>query len=1294
MVASNSFGEHKLFIDQQFNPDEDFDQVESTFSSNTDFEKSSNISTFHQNTSDLPTLSISGSKTSDSNSVWLNAFQPKSAAFSTDDISELIKDDQDKLDYDYVQSTSNSPPPQPKAPVVLPTLPKLEGVKKILSPATKSTPTKLFNKVQERFTISPASQITLTKSEYSKIVIDIKNKLNVSIESTVSERNGRTIIISGSPENVKIAKSTISQRLTKPVILEFEIPSTAKALVIGSGGSTIKEIIRTYKVQIDVANEDIEGSYDEDFNEFKTLVTLKGPSDSCSSAKEAILNIVNEQGKNMTISFDIENYETFKLSDLNTTSEELLKILNVDGLTKAKVLNDSQVIAFTGSRSAIKKAKSVFKEKLTSLAAEIFEKEVSVKKPLHSLIEASIDFDKEFHVSYSPAEDSIIVKGSKQNVAKAVDYIENFANSCEVHSIIISRAHNNNLEHSRNILFYLHKNLPAINKEFHQLINKNVSLDLMPLDKVESFNFVGVKLVYKKSSDGESEQDAQENIKLAKKHLIRKIDDLKPTKTLVINDIEMNFFSKAVTEILQKENSQVSFVIKSEQCPSVFGQNNDIVLVYSDKDDDDFDFAPTDDEFKAALDSVNKSLDVLREQQKAIASEEITFAADLQDKLFGDEAKTKNLVMEQVHNKGEIIFKLHSPSFEKMTIKGSNDTVKEVLNIINNEFSEDKLLFNHTESFKIATKTVSRIIGSKGNNLNQIRNKFETEIDIKKSETDETECIIKGLHYNAIRAKVHIKNEAKKYADIKSTKVELPFAIRGSVIGAKGSNLNKLIEKYQVSIDIEDSDKNCTISGNSKNVDKCAVELSKFIDFIKENSYTEVVNVLAKNVPRIIGKQGKTIETLKQKYNVEIQLDDVPEESAKDDKAKVGIEVVGINSDVKEAVKALKEFSAYLDNFETRYLDIEPKYFKFIVGPNGSTLEEIYKKCGVTNEGTFGMNFIQPVKIPNASNGKPDDSDDDVTSKAVTLKGDKKLLNKLEQEINNIVSSVKNRVTKKYPEIPLDIYGVLIGVGGSTKKTLEETYNVELNIPSKRIRMQKDSSNADESAVEITGLIENVEACFQDIKKNYMAEIENSVEIKVPAELHAFVSQDGAFITKLSVQKQVIVRHGNKAILANSLVRNYLNKLPIPDMSNSESNTLLVSENEHYPVVAVNSEQKSENVPWKLIYEPIDLSSLGEEFLEDEKIKKSKDEVLAEAVKEVEERIEMAKDEDMYFGFVDVKTGKRVAEVLGSNGYNINKIRYQTGCVIKLPKKSDTKKIVAVYGPKANVQKAIELIKK
>ena len=72
----------------------------------------------------------------------------------------------------------------------------------------------------------------------------------------------------------------------------------------------------------------------------------------------------------------------------------------------------------------------------------------------------------------------------------------------------------------------------------------------------------------------------------------------------------------------------------------------------------------------------------------------------------------------------------------------------------------------------------------------------------------------------------------------------------------------------------------------------------------------------------------------------------------------------------------------------------------------------------------------------------------------------------------------------------------------------------------------------------------------------------------------------------------------------------------------------------------------------------------------------------------------MAKDEDMHFGFVNVKTGKKVAEVLGSNGYNINKIRYQTGCVIKLPKKSDTKKIITVYGPKANVQKAIELIKK
>lgn len=1304
MVASNSFGEHKLFIDQQFNPDEDIEQQEISVSSNADYEKfTSESSNNHHDISDLPTLNnSSGNKISSSatNSVWLNAFQPKTSAYTTDDISEMIKEDQDKLDYDYIESTSPSPSPveQPKVPVVLPSLPKLTGVKKALTPVRKVSPTKLFNKVQERFTIAPESQITLSKSEYSKIIIEIKNKFNVSIESTISEKNGRTIIISGTPENVKLAKSTVSQRLTKPVVLQFEIPSSSKAMVIGSGGSTIKEIIKANQVQIDVANDDIEDSYDEIFNEYKTLVTLKGPADSCLSAKQSILNIVNEHGKNSTVKFDIENIDLFKLSDLNTTSESLLAILNVDGLTNVKVLNNAETIAFTGSRDAIKAAKTKFYEQLTALSQQISEKEITVKKALHSLIGNSTDFENEFHVSYVPTENSIIVKGSKQNVTKAVAYIESFAQNCEVYPITISRAHNNNLEHARNILFYLHKNLSSIDKEFKQLVNNNISLDLLPLEKLTSFNFVAVKLVYKRSQEVESEEDAQEKIKIARKHLIKVIDDLKPAKTLVIDDIDMKIFGNAAADILEKVDPEISFIIKKVECPSAFGESDEIVLIYTDKVDDEVDFAPSDEEYRSKLENVNKSLDALREQQKAIASKTLSFNGDLQEKIFSDDSKTKKLIMEQVHNKGEVIFKLHAPSQDQLTLKGSPETIKEILNIVETEFVEEKLVFNHTETFNIATKTVSRIIGTKGNNLRQIRSKFDVEIDIAKSETDETTCSVKGLYYNVIRAKVHIKNESKKFADITSSKVPLPFTIRGSVIGTKGANLNKLIEKYQVSIDIEDSDKDCVISGNSKNVEKCALELSKFIEFIKENSYSETVKVLANNVARIIGKQGKTIENFKQRYNVEVQVGDVPESTSEDDTTEVGIEIIGLNNEVKEAVKALKQFSKELENFETRYLNIDAKYFKFIIGPNGSNLAEIYKKCGVDTEGTSALSSIQPVRFPNINNskksGESEDDEDDESSK-VTLRGDKKVLKKLEEEIRKVVSSIENRVTKKYPEIPQEIYGVLIGVGGSTKKTLEENYNIELNIPSRKARMQMEQNEADNSAVEITGLIENVEACFQDIKKNYLADIENSVEIKVPVELHAFVSQDGAFINKLSVQKQVIVRHGNKSGLANSLVKNYLKQLPIPEVPAGESNVLLIAEKEHYPVVAVKDDKLNiGSVPWKLIYEPIDLSSLGEEFGEEEKNKKTKDEILAEAVKEIEERIEMAKEGNMYYGFINVKTGKKVAEVLGANGYNVNKIRYQTGCIIQLPKRNDEKKIIAVYGPKTNVEKAIELIKK
>ncbi|XBW37512.1 hypothetical protein QEN19_003095 [Hanseniaspora menglaensis] len=1267
MASNNNFGHHQLFIDQEFNPDEEYKNTKFDETSQQPVNFSRSTTPLTASAFELPSLGGHSDYSSNSNSIWGQAFSHPVNSVPETTLSEIPSS------ISPVNSDLESEITPPPVTGPLPSLPSLPRVSKnsLASITSGNSASSLFAKasakVQERFSFPVESQIVFSKADFSKIIIAIKDKHAVSIDSSLTQRDGRVFIVTGSPKNVASAKLEIAKRLTKPVTLKFPISSKSKAVVIGTGGKTIKEIIKKYEVYIDIANDDIEGSYDAEFDEFLTEVTITGSADAATGAKKDILALVNEHVKNVTVRVPIENPELFAISGLDGSLLQALSISKEDPLTQAKSISN-EIIVLSGSRDAVKKAKSELKYLLDNLAKNISTVNVDVKKVYHSLIASSIDFSAQFHVSYEFIGDYMKISGSESNIADAVSHVQDFVNNSVVEPITISRAHNNNVEHAKNLLYFLSKEYKSVSAQL-AAVDASVSLDLMPLDKLKDVNFVAVKLVCKKTG---SDHDVQSSIKAVKKALISEINEKKPSKFLTISDIDLNIFKNDVIALLSTA-SDITFVVKRDLLPE--SESDDIILVYTSDDDED-DFTPTDDEYIAKLQSVNDSLSSVRERQAAIASSVVDFDAGLQPLVFGPGSKTIQLINNHVHSKGQVQYKLNTPSIGKLTLRGDKECISEIEKIIASELSTEEQLDKSAKIvFKIASKVVPRIIGSKGFNLNQIRDKFNVQIDIANTSADEeTEVEIQGFAYNVNQAKIHIRSEAKKLADITVSKVEVPFKVRGSVIGAKGANINKLIEKYAVTIDFDENDINCLIRGNSKNVEKSVSELVKFVDFIKETSFTTVRNISAKHIPRIIGKQGKNIEFLRKSFGVEFQIGEIPED-AEAEGALVSVEITGVSKDVNEAAKKLDSIVREMEDYEVRVLNIDPKFYKYIIGSNGSTLKDIYAKVGISSEEINSNNTnIKYVDLPNANDEE----------KVVTLKGSKKIVDKLEIEIKKIVDEISNRVTEKVSDIPEEAYGTLIGVGGTTLKSLEEKFNVEINVPNK--------NNKADSKVEITGLPENVSKCITEIKTNILAELGNSVELKIPAEYHAFVSQHGSFINKLSMQSQVIVRHGNKTSVAMDLVRNHFKGLELPELSD-ESPVLVVSQKEYFPGFQAKVSPNTQ-IPWRLIYEPVDLSSLGEEFKDEEKEKKPKEEILSDVSHAIEGRLELIKDNEPFFGFIDLKSPKAVAKVLGPNGSNVNKIRFETGCIIDVPKRNSEKKILTIFGPQINVERALELIKK
>ena len=107
--------------------------------------------------------------------------------------------------------------------------------------------------IQEAFSLNIEDQLNVTRSEFIKILNSVRTDTQTNIECTTSlHTRKRTFLITGRPQDVKMGKRLIIKKLTKPVIITFQIPSKLRAKVIGPQGNTLKPILSAYSVKINL----------------------------------------------------------------------------------------------------------------------------------------------------------------------------------------------------------------------------------------------------------------------------------------------------------------------------------------------------------------------------------------------------------------------------------------------------------------------------------------------------------------------------------------------------------------------------------------------------------------------------------------------------------------------------------------------------------------------------------------------------------------------------------------------------------------------------------------------------------------------------------------------------------------------------------------------------------------------------------------------------------------------------------------------------------------------------------
>ncbi|SCV02651.1 LAME_0H03774g1_1 [Lachancea meyersii CBS 8951] len=1091
--------------------------------------------------------------------------------------------------------------------------------------------------IQEAFSLDLQSQVAIAKPDFSKIVQKVKQTHSVSIESTLSKQS-RTFLISGKPEDVKAARREIVKKLTKPVTVTLQVPSKTRSVIIGAGGKTIRGISDPLEVRIDIGKDVNEDSYDEDLDDSLVDITIHGDLESVRIAQEKILAIVKEDTKNATVKINVPDKNLSPFIDLGFLEKTI----------ESKVDEKEGKIQLSGLRDDVQAAKTSILQYLSDLATQIRTLKVTIPTKFQFLIDDAL-IKQNFNVIVkmpTMGEEEVAFIGPASKLDEAVTFARENSKKYKVESLEISKAHGKDLQHAKNIALYFAKyDLLGPIKNAHA----NVLIALPSPQELQSADAVLVRI--------SSKIEHAEELKVVRKEIINLVNELPTSQVLVLDDVDYELFSKDIKHFLLQEEQKAGFV----QLGDFYADDDRIIIVAQLSDED---FRPSDPELQQTLNEVSAALDPLRRKQENLSQEVISMSYAKQEQYLTVGSLTRKLVEQDIAaNGGHVQFKLHRPSADCLTVRGDGKAVTATVNAIESILShEDE---KYEIKFGVSSNAVPRLIGSKGANLNAIREKYQCNIDVAAISNDNvTEVTVVGLKYAAEHAKAYLVSESKKWADVITKELNVLPKFRGKLIGSQGAYRTRLQTKYNVFIHFpsEGETKGVTINGPSRGVAKAYDELKALLDFEIENGHTSIIKVPTEHVARVIGKGGEMINDIRADFGVEMDFLQKTSDAKAAASGEVELEITGSRQAIKSATERVQAIVKEASDVESESFEVNPDYIKDIVGAGGRVLKELISKAG----GDEVRN--KSVDIPDAKSQE----------NKIVVQGPKAFVKALVKEIKTIVAERENSITKEL-EIPSDRVGALIGPGGSVRRQLESEFRVRLLLPEIGDKSRK---------VEISGLSENIAACEKKIFSTIIRDT-CDLEISVPASYHEFVSEKGAFIQKLRSDFFVNVKFGNANGKANKLARSRLS-IPTENVVGTEEESIKFTQEE----IPIELDEAQGSIPWRLSYEPVDLSDILTPEEQAAESQPKKEEVLVQVQKLIEARIELAPQASVV-GYLWSKKPQDFRKVVGSMGSNIKKIREATGTLINVPKKGDKiTDVIYIRGTKTGVEKAAEMITK
>lgn len=618
-----------------------------------------------------------------------------------------------------------------------------------------------------------------------------------------------------------------------------------------------------------------------------------------------------------------------------------------------------------------------------------------------------------------------------------------------------------------------------------------------------------------------------------------------------------------------------------------------------------------------------------------------------------------------------------------VNIRGPTSAVESLcakcLDFIEREKEEEKER-GFTMEFDFPQKFANHLIGKGGSNIRDLREKFDVDIQV-----NDGKVLLKGPKAKAEAAKTHITALGRQLQDETTHVIKVDPKFHRELIGAQGSQINRLQTRYKVLIFFPRSAKSARddesvaessasdagkprrqqapdeviIRGPRRGADEAREELLSLLQYLKDTSHTATVTVQQRQLPSLIGAGGAVLDELRQSTGAKI---DVP--SAKDSTdSHVDIQIKGTKTQVAAAKKILEEKKAIFEDTVTKTIEVDRKYHKTLIGAGGRFLA---KPFDPTTDAMVANNVGSNLREMVVKAGGSDDRrglartiqfpKQDADGNTIKVEGRTEVVDKIIAQIQAIVAERESQVSAVL-DVPVDKHRSLIGRGGEIKRNLEAQFKVSIDIP---------RQGSGQTEVKIVGQAPDVEKAKAHIES--LIKEQEGETIQIPRALHHAVANNGQIFRKLRNEYRVTVDHAGHAIPAK----------PAPPTNTRVNGGAL-------PLITDDAETVADAHSWKVV------ENTSAEEGEIPWVLRGSPENIEKAKKAIESALEQAKKQNAT-GYLVLPDPKTYRFVIGQGGSKVNSIRKQSGCKITVPRDQSQGDAIEVVGSKEGVEKAKELI--